>query len=332
MNVWCIVSSMRAEPLRAVTPEEINAFHRDGAVLIKGVLSREWIDVVREGIDAAIAEPDQYSGLAGVELRVDQFPASRSAGLRRIIEDSPVAEISGSALRSPVRFYMDQGFYKSKGMISPTPWHQDTCYYNIDGHELIRAWVSADPAPRNIALEFVRGSHLWNVTYRPLAGRDPELDAEARTLLDNAPTDRPMLDARAHEDWTYFRGVRDTRLPPVPDIESHRDSYEIIGWEYEPGDVILFHGNILHSALGNVSLPHPRRAHASLWAGQDVHYLHRPGQIIPDPPALFAHEPKTGQPLSDFPDVFPLAWSPGNWRPRHRRLFPHATARRSNSR
>ena len=38
--------------------------------------------------------------------------------------------------------------------------------------------------------------------------------------------------------------------------------------------------------------------------------LHRVGQIIPDPIALYAHEPKSGQPLSDFPDVFPLAWSP----------------------
>ncbi len=304
------IAAMRESPLRPVTPGEIEAFHRDGAVLIKGVLSQNWVNLVRDGIDAAIAEPDQLSGLAGAELRVDQFPASRSPALRRIIDESPVAEIVGSALRSPVRFYMDQGFYKSQGMIAPTPWHQDTCYYNIGGHDLIRAWVSADPVPRNIALEFVRGSQLWNVTYRPLAGRDPEFDAEARTLLENAPSDRPMLGARAYENWTYWSGVRDTRLPLVPDIESHRDSYEILGWECEPGDVILFHGNILHSALGNVSLPHPRRAHASLWAGRDVHYLNRPGQIIPDPAALYVHEPKTGQPLSDFPDVFPLAWTP----------------------
>ncbi len=303
---------MRAKPLRAVSAEEIEAFGRDGAVLIKGILSPEWIDIVRDGIDDAIAEPDQFSGLAGIELRVDQFPASRSALLRRIVEESPVAEIVGSALRSPVRFYMDQGFYKSKGVISPTPWHQDTCYYNIDGHDVIRAWISPDSVPRNVALEFVRGSHLWNVTYRPLAGRDPELDAEARALLDNAPLDRPMLGLETYNDWTYWSGVRDTRLPLVPDIDSSRDSYEIIGWASEPGDVILFHGNILHSALGNVELPHPRRAHASLWAGRDVRYLNRPGQIIPDPAALYAHEPKSGQPLSDFPDVFPLAWSPAD--------------------
>jgi hypothetical protein len=59
-----------------------------------------------------------------------------------------------------------------------------------------------------------------------------------------------------------------------------------------------------------VTSPNPRRAHASLWAGRDVRYLHRLGQVIPDPVALYEHEPRSGQPLSDFPEVFPVRWSP----------------------
>jgi len=298
----------RARPLRSVTEEESATFHRDGAVLIKGILSSDWVDVARQGLDDAIAEPDGLSGNVGV--RVDQFPAARAPGLRRIVDDSPVAEIVGNALRSPVRFYMDQLFYKPAGPILPTPWHQDTCYYNIDGHDLIRAWLSPDPVPRDVSLEVVRGSHRWNVTYRPLAGRDPESDPQAREALENAPPGERMLGVEAYDDWNYFSGVRDMSLPLVPDIEAHRDSYDILGWDYEPGDVILFHGNILHSARGNLNAPLPRRTHASLWAGRDVRYLHRPGQIIPDPVALYDHEPKSGQPLSDFPDVFPLAWTP----------------------
>jgi ectoine hydroxylase-related dioxygenase (phytanoyl-CoA dioxygenase family) len=297
-------------PERALSEERIEAFHRDGAILIKAVLSKEWIEVLAKGLDAAIAEPDALSGIVGRELRVDQFPASRSADLRRIVEESPVAEIVGRALRSPVRFYMDQLFYKPQGVIEPTPWHQDTCYYNLDGQDLIRAWVSPDPVPREASLEIVRGSHRWNVTYSPLAGRDPDLDPTARKMREAAVPGEPMLGEEAHDSWNYFSGVRDTSLPWVPDIESHRDSYDILGWEYEPGDVILFHGHVLHSALGHVQTANPRRTLASLWAGRDVRYLHRPGQVIPDPRALYAHKPNTGQPLSDFPDVFPLGWSP----------------------
>jgi ectoine hydroxylase-related dioxygenase (phytanoyl-CoA dioxygenase family) len=300
---------MTARPLRDVTAEEAHAFHRDGAVLIKGILPQEWIDIAADGLDAAIAEPDVMSENLGT-LRVDQFPAERTPALRRIVEESPVSQIVGQALRSPVRFYMDQLFHKPRGFFLPTPWHQDTCYYNLDGHDLIRAWVSPDPVPRHLSLEVVRGSHLWNVTYSPLAGRDPEGDESAQEMLEQAKPDKPMLGAESYEDWTYFSGVRDKNLPAVPDIEAHRDSYDILGWDYEPGDVLLFHGHILHSALGNAESPLQRRAHASLWAGPDVHYLHRVGQVIPDPVALYDHEPKSGQPIADFPDVFPVLWSP----------------------
>lgn len=301
---------MPASPLRPVTDDEIAAFERDGAVLLPKVLAPEWLEVVLEGLEQAIEAPDTMSSELG-SLRVDQFPAAKSPALRRMVDESPLAELVGSALRSPVSFYMDQLFAKPAGLIPPTPWHQDTCYYNVDGHDLIRAWVSPDPVPREISLEVVRGSHRWNATYAPLAGRNAEADADARAEFVGARDDAPQLGREAYDDWSYFSGVRDATLPPVPDIEAHRSSFDILGWDYEPGDVLLFHGHILHSARGGVDSPTPRRAHASLWAGRDVHYLHRAGQIIPDPIALYDHQPRSGQLLSEFPDVFPTIWSPG---------------------
>ena len=300
---------MRARPLRPVTDDEITAFHRDGAVLLPGILPDEWVQRALAGLDAAVEEPDVMSSDLGT-LRVDQFPAAKSPDLRAMVDESPLAEIVGTVLDSPVCFYMDQLFAKPAGLIPPTPWHQDTCYYNVDGHDLIRAWVSPDPVPRRISLEVVKGSHRWNATYAPLAGRDVDTDPAARETFEAATADAPVLGADTYEDWNYFTGVRDKTLPPVPSIDDHRDSFDIIGWDYQPGDVILFHGHILHSALGGVVSGTPRRAHASLWAGSDVHYLHRAGQIIPDPIALYDHQPRSGQPLTDFPDVFPVLWSP----------------------
>lgn len=302
---------MVAAPLRELTLDEVHAFDRDGAVLIKGVLGDEWLDLAAEGLNSAIDSPDVMSSeLSHGALRVDQFPAAKSPHLRRLIDESPIAAIVGQALQSPVAFYMDQMFHKPPGVIPPTPWHQDTCYYNLDGHDLIRAWVSPDEVAREVSVEVVRGSHRWNATYAPLAGRDASSDQQALEQFESATSDAPVLGKETFDDWSYFSGVRDQSLPGVPEIEANRESFDILGWHYEPGDVLLFHGNILHSALGDVETTTARRAHASLWAGRDVRYLHRAGQIIPDPVALYDHSPESGQPISDFPDVFPIAWSP----------------------
>ena len=297
--------------MREVTENERKNFHRDGAVHLKGVLGSEWNDILEEGLEYSQSNPDGMSAGVDMPLRIDQFPASHSPMLAKLMAESPVAEIVGSVMQVPVRFYMDQMFYKPAGEISQSAWHQDTCYYNVEGHQLVRAWICADPAPREVSLEVVRGSHLWNITYRPPVGMDPESDPEAaHQLEEDFASGKVLIGKEAHEQWTYFDSFMDPSLPSLPEIDRYRDSFEILGWDYSPGDVILFHGNILHSARGGSMLPHPRRAHASLWAGPDVRYIRRRSQSIPDPIALYDEKPRDGQPLSDFPNVFPIAWEP----------------------
>ena len=297
--------------LRAVSDEEMRRFDRDGAVLLKGIMGSDWTELLREGVEYAQAHPDGMSAGVDMPLRIDQFPAMHSPALKRLLDESPIASIVGSILDAPVRFYMDQMFYKPAGMIAPSAWHQDTCYYNVEGHQLIRAWVCVDPVPRDISLEVVRGSHLWNVTYRPPVGMDPASDPAAAAELEQAYAEgKVLIGPEAFEKWTYFDSYLDASLPALPEIEANRDSFDILGWAYEPGDVLLFHGHIVHSARGNVELPHPRRAHASLWAGPDVRYLRRRSQAIPDPLPLYDYAPRDGQYLGEFPEVFPVAWAP----------------------
>ena len=143
----------KARPLRPVSDDEKHAFHRDGAVLLKGVLDEPWNRVLEEGLEYTQQHPDGMSAGVSMPLRIDQFPASHSPMLGRLMDESPIAEIVGSVLEAPVRFYMDQMFYKPAGEIFPSAWHQDTSYYNVDGHQLVRAWVCADPAPRDVSIE-----------------------------------------------------------------------------------------------------------------------------------------------------------------------------------
>jgi ectoine hydroxylase-related dioxygenase (phytanoyl-CoA dioxygenase family) len=299
--------------LRQVSAEEVQLFDRDGAILLQNIMGADWTETLREGIEHANEHPDGMSAGVDMPLRIDQFPAMHSPALQRLLDESPIAQIVGSVLNAPTRFYMDQMFYKPAGMIAPSAWHQDTCYYNVEGHQLIRAWVCVDPVPRDVSIEVLRGSHMWNITYRPPVGMDPKVDPAGATELDEAyAAGKVLIGPEAFKQWTYFDSYLDTNLPELPDVEASRGSFNIMGWDYEPGDVLLFHGNIVHSARGNVELPHPRRAHASLWAGPDVHYLRRRSQAIPDPLPLYDYKPQDGQPLGDFPEVFPVAWSPSN--------------------
>ena len=304
-----------APPLRDVTDGESEAFHRDGAVLLEGVLAPEWVDLVADGLEECYAERDHMSSevvARGATVRADQLLAARSTSLRRFANDSPVGGLVGSVLSAPVRFYMDQMFFRRAGFMAPTPWHQDTSYHNVEGHHLVRAWASPDRVPRPASLEVVRGSHRWNVTYRPMVGRDPDMSDEENALRMALARKRGVYE-KGGSGFAYRGVVMDKSLPPTPDVPRDRGSFDIMGWDYRPGDVILFHGNLLHGTAEGVTLEHDRRAYAALFAGPEARYIQRVGQMVPDPPGLAEQQPQTGQTLDSFGDVFPLVWSPGDW-------------------
>ena len=109
--------------LREITSDEIENFNRDGAILLKEIMGRDWTEVLEEGLEYANDHPDGTSvGVSG-PLRIDQWPASHSPKLRKILDESPIAEIVGKIINAPVRFYMDQMFYKPAGAIAPSAWH-----------------------------------------------------------------------------------------------------------------------------------------------------------------------------------------------------------------
>ena len=304
-----------APPLRDVTDAESEAFHRDGAVLLEGVLAPEWVDLVADGLEECYAERDHMSSevvARGATVRADQLLAARSTSLRRFANDSPVGGLVGSVLSAPVRFYMDQMFFRRAGFMAPTPWHQDTSYHNVEGHHLVRAWASPDRVPRPASLEVVRGSHRWNVTYRPMVGRDPDMSDEENALRMALARKRGVYE-KGGSGFAYRGVVMDKSMPPTPDVPRDRGSFDIMGWDYRPGDVILFHGNLLHGTAEGVTLEHDRRAYAALFAGPEARYIQRTGQMVPDPPGLAEQHPQTGQTLDSFGEVFPLVWSPGDW-------------------
>jgi Phytanoyl-CoA dioxygenase (PhyH) len=274
----------------------IAAYRRDGAVLVKGLLSPDEVTLLERGLEEINAGPGElYSRVEGEdghgETLAGQYPSLGSPLLRQFIMQGPGAKLAARLMETAsAQLVLDQVFYKHPGRIVPTPWHQDTPFLQVRGEQMARVWMSCDASPRGVTVQVVRGSHRWNVVYDTAT----MAKSEVRTSGEGAAFS--------------YDGMAAPGQPPVPDIEAHRDSFDILSWDVEPGDAVVFQGNMLHGAEGRAHHPLPRRALAVMYGGPDLRY-HRPaGSAMPLPDARPAPDIPPGAPIGDWPQAFPVIW------------------------
>ena len=257
----------------------VEAFARDGVVVVRGCLSPGEVETLAAGVEKAIASPSERM----IKASADGDPGCFFEDFLRWTEVDEIAEI---ALRSSVpeyaamlmdsmhaRLYHDHILVKDAGTTQRTPWHQDQPYYNVDGRG-ISAWVPIDPIPKGGSPEFWAGSHLgpWRLP---------------RTFLD--------------EQAKWFP---EGTLTEMPDIEADRSLYDIRQWALSPGDVVYFSFLTAHSAPG-FPFEHRRRAVSLRYLSAEARHAIRPWPTSPDFPGL-ADELDDGAPF-DHP-AFPIAW------------------------
>ena len=266
-----------------VSDEQVTAFRRDGAICLRGLLSAEEVTLLRQGIDRNLAQPSPRAKVASRPgdpgWFVEDFCSWRENDeYRRFIVGSKAAAVAARLTGSKVvRFYHDHMLTKEPGTKQRTPWHQDQPYYNIAGNQNCSFWIPVDPVSRAATLEFVAGSHLG-----PWLMPRSFLDEEAKWFPEGS-------------------------LADLPDIESHRADYPIIGWEVEPGDAIAFHMLALHAA-GGAEPGRRRRVFSLRLTGDDVTHAPRPWVTSPEFPGLAAELP-AGAPLEH--PLFPVLWRAG---------------------
>ena len=267
-----------------LTPALIDAFARDGAVCLRGLLSPDEVALLRRGIDANIAAPSPRAKVASRPddpgFFIEDFCCWQdNAAYRRFIFDSPLAAAAARLMQSrTVRLYHDHMLTKEPGTRQRTPWHQDQPYYNVEGRQNISFWIAVDPVRRHSTLEFVAGSH-----------RGPWL------------MPRSFMGQQA-------RWFPEGSLQDLPDIEAARERFPIIGWAVEPGDVIAFHMLSLHASAG-VDGDTRRRVFSVRMLGDDATHAPRAWVTSPPFPGLAERLP-AGAPMHDDA-LFPLLWSAG---------------------
>jgi ectoine hydroxylase-related dioxygenase (phytanoyl-CoA dioxygenase family) len=272
--------TVTAGPAAALAGDLHQRFVDDGVVHIPGVLNAEWMELVRLGIARNVLQPGPYARrlYEGTEREIylDYCNVAVVPEFQILVRESPVCGVVADVLGSDALWlFFEQIWLKDGGETRRTAWHQDATTWLTGGAQQCGVWITLDPLEARHSLEFVRGSHRG-----PLYGG---------TKLDLAPDDdtTPVYDA----------------LPRLPDIEAHRDAFDIVSFPNEPGDLVVFHPATLH---GGGAGPGQRRTLSLRFFGDDVVYAPPPGRPSPPFPGIAStHVP--GQPLRSawFPQVFP---------------------------
>jgi ectoine hydroxylase-related dioxygenase (phytanoyl-CoA dioxygenase family) len=285
--------SLPRAPLRAIAQDEIEIFWRDGVVCLRNIIPPEWVDAMRDAVEAWLRSPEclDFTAFGAVTAQATGAKVLTDVGTRRgrfftgtdhwttlpafreLAMHSPLVEISARLLKSnKLNLYEDSILVKEPGTLEKTAFHQDIAYFNAEGSQICTTWLPLDPVRLETGgLQFIRGSHLWKARYRP----------------NFFVTDLMMPD---------------TEGEAVPDFHKDKRDKEFIGFSTEPGDLTVHHARTIHGANGNASSDVRRRAISVRYCGDDVRYLMRKGI-----PRKGHHEEGIEGKLMDHPGC-PLVW------------------------
>ncbi|WP_066565754.1 phytanoyl-CoA dioxygenase family protein [Snodgrassella sp. CFCC 13594] len=261
-----------------VSEDSIASFQRDGAVCLRGLLSADAITTLKTGVEKNMQQPSSRAKWYSKEGDSGRFFQDfccwdRIPEYHHVVFDSDLGPTAAALMGSnSARLNHDHILVKEAGTSQKTPWHQDQPYYNLDGHQNISFWIPVDPVPRESTLEFVAGTHLG-----------------------------PWLMPRGFKD-NDAKWFPEGSLAELPDIESHREDFPILGWALEPGDVVCFNMLTLHASQGSKNT---RRAYSVRVTGDDMVHAPRPWKTSPEFPGLNEELP-AGSPLAH--PLFPLLW------------------------
>ncbi|MCA9117663.1 MAG: phytanoyl-CoA dioxygenase family protein, partial [Planctomycetaceae bacterium] len=216
------------------TLEELEAFHRDGFFICRGLMPEDY--VLRM---LSVATRDSGAELGDVEYEADvQYPGSPDSRdavggrtIRRLRQAFSRDPVFASLVKEPFllrrlqqllgdRVVMPLAHHncimtKNPGFSSDTGWHQDIRYWSFERGDLINVWIALTrESEHNGCLKVIPGTHHERVA----ADRLDELQFLRTDLPEN-------------QDWLA------AEIPA----------------EMSPGDVLFFHARCLHSATRNYS-------------------------------------------------------------------------------
>ena len=239
---------MRADPAPTAGSERRATFQSQGAVVIPGLLDRQWCERLQAAIARCQTSPSQFYGVLSPpgELKVDSdlFRWFDDPDIAEVTHSSPLpalgAELCGADAAVLIE---DQWFCSEPGAVSRSPWHQDHPYYNLD-RPFATIWVTLDDVTADAALRVVEGSHAAGITYAPI-----EFSSSTTTIGGGS------------------------ELKPVPDVDADPERFPVTTWDLQAGDAVAIDSRMLHSTGIREVADRPFRRLSTRYAHPDTRYL-----------------------------------------------------------
>ena len=244
-----------AQPV--ISREEIDAFDRDGAICLRGLFDRQWLERLAAGLEKNFADPGPDSTYYTPEGEPGGF-YDDYCNWRRIDEYRDFVETRRPA-RSPGSSCGRTRADLSRACSGQGARHQGS-------HAM---------APRPALLRRRRRPALLD-----LAAARPGAAIGLSGIRGRvAPLRHHVLPAPLQEPRELRSGV--AGFETIPDIEAERDRHRILSWDLEPGDCIVFHMRTLHGAPPTTHLKTRRRGFSTRWLGDDAYFTVRPWKTSP---------------------------------------------------
>ncbi|CAH1200550.1 hypothetical protein PAECIP111893_01438 [Paenibacillus plantiphilus] len=147
-------------------PEQIQAYERDGHLILRGLANEDEIGIYRNVINELVQEHNNQTkpleerdtyGKAFIQIGNIWM---MSDAVRQFVLARRFAKAAADLMGVPsVRIYHDQALFKEPGG-GHTPWHQDQIYWPLDTDKTITMWMPLVPVPQEVgSMTFASASH-----------------------------------------------------------------------------------------------------------------------------------------------------------------------------